>query len=51
MFKTNDKASFRFHKDDEILWQEIYQILGGYFEDHCADELTNDPIFTINVNI
>ena len=46
MFKTNDHATFRFHKDDEILWQEIYQILGGYFEDDCADELTNDPIFT-----
>lgn len=46
MFKTNDTALFRFHKDDENLWQEIYQILGGYFEDDCADELTNDPIFT-----
>ena len=40
--KTNDSASFRFHKDDEI----IYQILGAYFEDDCADELTNDPILT-----
>ena len=46
MFKTNDSALFRVHKDDENLWQEIYQILGGYFEDDCADELTNDPIFT-----
>lgn len=46
MFQTNDKASFRFHKDDENLWQEIYQILSGYFEDDCADELTNDPVFT-----
>lgn len=45
MFKTNDSALFRFHKDDENLWQEIYQILGVYFEDDCADELTNDPIF------
>ena len=45
-FKTNDCASFRFHKDDENLWQVIYQILGAYFEDDCADELTNDPILT-----
>lgn len=45
-FKTNDSASFRFHKDDENLWQVIYQILGTYFEDDCADELTNDPILT-----
>lgn len=44
--KTNDSASFRFHKDDENLWQVIYQILGAYFEDDCADELTNDPILT-----
>ena len=44
--KTNDSASFRFHKDDENLWQIIYQILGAYFEDDCADELTNDPILT-----
>ena len=45
-FKTNDLASFRFHKDDENLRQVIYQILGAYFEDDCADELTNDPILT-----
>lgn len=44
--KTNDSASFRFHKDDENLWQIIYQILGAYFEDDCADELTNAPILT-----
>lgn len=24
----------------------IYQILGAYFEDNCADELTNDPVLT-----
>ena len=45
-FKTNDSASFRYHKDAENLWQVIYQILGAYFEDDCADELTNDPILT-----
>lgn len=43
-FKTSDTASFCHHKDDENLWQMIYQILGGYFEDDCADELINDPI-------
>ena len=45
-FKTNDSACFRYHKDDENLWQVIYQILGAYFEDDCADELTNDPVLT-----
>ncbi len=46
VFKTNDSARFRYHKDDENLWQMIYQILGAYFEDDCADELTNDPVLT-----
>ena len=45
-FKTNDPAKVRIHKDDENLWQIVYQILGAYFEDDCADELTNDPVFT-----
>ena len=45
-FKTNDSACFCYHKDDENLWQVIYQILGAYFEDDCADELTNDPVLT-----
>jgi hypothetical protein len=43
-FQTVDSALFRFHKDDENLWQMIYQIYGAYFQDDCADELTNDPI-------
>lgn len=43
-FQTNDSAIFRVHKDDENLWQMIYQILGAYFEDDCADELTSDPV-------
>ncbi len=50
MFKTNDTASSRTHKDDENLWQVIYQILGAYFEDDCADELTNDPVLTAILN-
>ena len=45
-FKTNDLAKIRIHKDDENLWQMVYQILGAYFEDDCADELTNDPVLT-----
>ena len=45
-FQTNDDASFRYHKDDENLLQMVYQIQSAYFEDDCADELTNDPIFT-----
>lgn len=24
----------------------VYQILGTYFKDNCADELTNDPVLT-----
>ena len=46
MFKTNDSASFRIHKDDQNLWQMIYQVFGAYFEDDCADELISDPILT-----
>lgn len=46
MFKTNDTASFRIHKDDVNLMQVIYQIISAYFEDDCADELTNDPVMT-----
>lgn len=43
-FKTNDSARFRIHKDEENLLQMIYQILGTYYEDHCADELRHDPV-------
>lgn len=44
--KTNDSAIYRIHKDNENLWRVVYQILGAYFEDDCADELTNDPVLT-----
>lgn len=37
LFKANDTALVRHHKDDENLWQVIYQILGAYFEDDHAD--------------
>lgn len=45
IFKTNDTA-LRIHKDDENLAQIILQIICGYFEDDCADELSSDPILT-----
>ena len=46
MFKTNDTAWLRIHKDDANLMQVIYQVIGSYFEDDCADELTNEPVIT-----
>ncbi len=46
MFKTNDTAWSRIHKDDSNLMQVIYQIISSYFEDDCADELTNEPVLT-----
>jgi hypothetical protein len=42
-FKTNDIA-VRQHTDTQNLMQVIYQIIAAYFEDDCADELTNDPV-------
>lgn len=50
IFKTNDTASFRIHKDDDNLMQVIYQIISAYFEDDCADELTNEPVMTAILN-
>lgn len=46
IFKTNDTAWFRIHKDDANLMQVIYQIICAYFKDDCADELTNEPVMT-----
>jgi len=43
-FETTDTASSHAHKNDENLWQVIYQIYGAYFQDDCADELINDPV-------
>ena len=45
LFHTNDKASFRYHTDDQVLMQRIFQIIAGYFNDNDADELTADPVF------
>lgn len=50
LFKTNDTAGFRIHKDDANLMQVIYQIISAYFEDDCADELTNEPVMTAILN-
>ena len=46
VFRTNDPAKRRLHKDADNLMQIIYQIICSYFEDDCADELTNEPIMT-----
>ena len=44
IFKTNDPAWFRIHKDDANLMKVIYQIISAYFQDDYADELTNEPV-------
>lgn len=46
LFKTNDSAWFRIHKDDANLMQVIYQIICAYFKDDCADELTHEPVMS-----
>ena len=46
LFHTTDPARTRLHKDAENLMQLIYQIISGYFEDDCADDLSNDPVMT-----
>ena len=46
LFKTNDHTQCRIHKDPDNLMQLVYQIIASYFEDNCADELTNDPVMT-----
>jgi len=45
-FQTNDTAKWRWHTDDQNLMQMILQIISAYFTDDCADELTEDPVFT-----
>ena len=47
LFKTNDTALFRHHTDASNLMQMIYQITSAYFEDNCADELTNEPVMNV----
>ncbi len=50
IFHTTDSARERIHKDADNLMQIIYQIISGYFEDDCADELSNEPIMTAILN-
>jgi hypothetical protein len=45
-FQTNDTAKWRWHTDYQNLMQMIFQIFSAYFTDDCADELTEDPVFT-----
>ena len=45
-FKTNDTAKCRIHTDVKNLLQMIFQILGAYFTDDCADELRTEPVIT-----
>ena len=45
-FDTDGRNAGRTHKDEDNLQQVMYQILAAYFEDDCADELTNDPVMT-----
>ena len=46
IFKTSAPTKKRIHSDDDNLWQVIYQVICGYFEDNSADELSNDPVLT-----
>lgn len=46
LFKTNGTTRRQYHRDSENLLQMIFQIIAGYFEDDCADELINEPVFT-----
>ena len=45
-FRTNDTAKRRCHTDGQNLMQMVFQIFSAYFTDDCADELTEDPVFT-----
>lgn len=46
LFKTNDHSKKRIHTDSANLLQLVYQIIGAYYSDDCADELINDPVMT-----
>lgn len=46
IFKTSVSTKLRTHNDEDNLSQIIYQIICGYFEDDCADELSYDPVLT-----
>ena len=46
LFKTNDHTNSCIHTDSDNLMQMLYKIITVYFNDDCADELTNDPVLT-----
>lgn len=45
IFKTTDKANYRFHSDADNLLQKVYMSIASYFTDSNSDELRMDPLF------
>jgi len=43
---VKDDRKYHVHSNENLLRQKLYQLIAGYAEDDCADELTNDPVFT-----
>lgn len=39
---VNDERKYHVHSNDNLLRQKIYQIITGYAEDDCTNELTED---------
>lgn len=48
--KVNDPVNHTHHKNEDVLIQKIYQNIAGYHADDHADELKNDPVFTVVLN-
>ena len=46
VFKVNESANHRKHKNEEVLIQKIYQNIAGYTTDDNSDELRYDSTFT-----
>jgi hypothetical protein len=46
LYVEDISADARFHKNEDIAIQRIYQKIGGYTTDDHADELRSDPTFT-----
>ena len=46
--QLKDERLYFFHSNENLLRQKIYQIIAGYSEDDAADQLTKDPVFTVN---
>src|SRR5690625_1068483 len=43
---VKDDRKYHVHSNENLLRQKLYQLIAGYAEDDCADELTEDPVFT-----